>query len=245
MIKFTLLGLINIFGKDYFYLAQVNGNIFLFTLPKIFKKLITFFRYKDDINDNEKWINCKLLKNNPAFSSAIFLSPAFKDRFKSIKLSFSLVKKISLQLNKDRFSLPIKGIDSTGYILDSLQRFVPNFKIHKLSSPLVFVCSWLYVFNIINYLNWLEKFAEKNKFDSVLINHQFYMESGFISYYLNKKFKTNIIHFSVKNKYPVFVEPRVKWFKKILDKKLFESLSTNEMIKNEKKKFTPSNTCVV
>ena len=61
------------------------------------------------------------------------------------------------------------------------------------------------------------------------------MESGFISYYLNKKFKTNIIHFSVKNKYPVFVEPRVKWFKKILDKKLFESLSTNEMIKNEKK----------
>ena len=128
MIKFTLLGLINIFGKDYFYLAQVNGNIFLFTLPKIFKKLITFFRYKDDINDNEKWINCKLLKIILHFSSAIFLSPAFKDRFKSIKLSFSLVKKISLQLNKDRFSLPIKGIDSTGYILDSLQRFVPNLK---------------------------------------------------------------------------------------------------------------------
>jgi len=120
-------------------------------------------------------------------------------------------------------------------LIDSLQRFIPNFRIYKMFSPLVFLTVWLYIYNIINYLNWLENFVKINKIDSVLINHQFYMESGFISCYLNEKFKSDIIHFSVKNKFPVLVKPRVKWFKKILDEKLSKSLVKNKGLTNIKK----------
>ena len=196
----------------------------LISLKSIYARLITFFGFYKNNNNSPEWISFKFLKKKFSFAKINLLQPKLKHEFRSLKESFILCKNISSLINKDRFIVTIKGIDCAGYIIDSFQRYSPNFRIYKMRSPLVFVGTWLYVYNIITYLNWLEKFAKKNQIDSVLINHQFYMESGFISCFLNKKFKSRIIHFSVKNKYPIFVEPIVIWFKKTLDKKLSESL---------------------
>ena len=226
------------FWKGFFLFTPSRWKIFLLKLvSKVSKKFINLFKFDGHNikNINEQWINFELLKKNPSFLRAKLLHPMIKLKFEDIKLSFSLAKRISSLIKKDHFTLPIKGIDSAGYLIDSLQRFVPHFRIYKMFSPLVYVTIWLYIYNVITYLNWLEKFVKKNKIDSVLINHQFYMESGFISCYLNKKFNSEIIHFSVKNKYPVSVKPRVKWFKKILNEKLSESLVSKKRITNIKK----------
>lgn len=225
------------FWKNFFFISPGKWKyFFLFSFLKIVKKLIPFYQIDiDEISDNEKWTNFELLKKNFAFSRAQLLDPLLKNTFKSLKKSFFLTKKLYSQINQDHFVLPINDIDSTGYLLDSLQRFVPNFKIFKMKSPLVFLSTFVYIYNIILYLEWFEKFTNRNKIDTAIVNHQFYMESGFISDYLNTKFNTNIIHFSQKNNYPVFVEPRVKWFKNILDKKLSESISNNKDLVNEKK----------
>lgn len=208
----------------------------LISLKSIYARLITFFGfYKNNNNNSPEWISFKFLKKKFSFAKINLLQPKLKHEFRSLKESFILCKNISSLINKDRFIITIKGIDCAGYIIDSFQRYSPNFRIYKMRSPLVFVGTWLYVYNIITYLNWLEKFAKKNQIDSVLINHQFYMESGFISCFLNKKFKSRIIHFSVKNKYPIFVEPRVKWFKKTLDMKLSESLLSKKKKLDTKK----------
>jgi hypothetical protein len=230
--------LLSNYDKIYFTLPNKYfwKGFSLINLPEIYIKLITFFGfYKNNNSSNVEWINFKFLKKKNSFARLNLLQPNLKHEFQVLKESFIFCKNISSLINKDCFKIQIKGIDCAGYIIDSLQRYAPNFRVYKMRSPLVFVSTWLYVYNIITYLNWLEKFAKKNKIDSVLINHQFYMESGFISCYLNKKFESKIIHFSIKNKYPVFVEPRVKWFKKILDKKLSEALLTNKKIVGEKK----------
>ena len=225
------------FWKNLFFISPAKWKyFFLFSFPKILKKLIPFYQNDiDEISDDEKWINFELLKKNFVFSRAQLLDPLLRNTFKSLKKSFFLTRKLSSQIKEDHFVLPINDIDSTGYLLDSLQRFVPNFKIFKMKSPLVFFSTFIYIYNIILYLEWFEKFTNRNKIDTAIVNHQFYMESGFISDYLNTKFNTNIIHFSQKNNYPVFVQPRVKWFKNILDKKLSESISNNKDLVNEKK----------
>lgn len=226
------------FWKGFFLFTPGRWKIFLLnTVPNLLKKIFFIINSNDQNNSNmnSQWINFKLLKKIPAFSRSIYLNPKILFSFENFKTSFLLAKKISSLIKHDHLILPIKGIDSAGYLLDSLQRFVPNFKIYKMRSPLVFVTVWLYIYNIVNYLNWLEKFAKKNQIDSVLINHQFYMESGFISCYLHKIFNSEIIHFSVKNKYPVSVAPRVKWFKKILEEKLSHSRINKKNIEGIKK----------
>ena len=224
------------FWKGFFLIHPGRWKgFFLEQSRKIYKKIKTIFGFYKISNNDSEWINFKFLKKNPSFLRAKYLYPKLKYEFQSLKESFTICKNISLSLNKDSFIIPIKGIDSSGYLIDSFQRFVPNFQMHKMKSPLVFVRTLLYVYNIIIYLNWLEKFAERNKIDSVIINHQYYMESGFISCYLNKKFNSKIIHFSFKQKYPALVDPRVKWFKKTLDKKVSDLLLSKKEIVDVKK----------
>ena len=222
----------NYLWRGFYLIDPIKWKSLLF---KIYIKIISLFSLREVKNDNPNWINFKYLKKNPVFSELELLKPKFKHDLQSLKQSLAICKNISTLINKDSFVLLIKNVDCAGYMIDSLQRFVPNFRIYKFRSPLIFFSTWLYIYNIIRYLNWLERFAKKNKIDSVVVNHQFYMESGFISCYLNKIFESKIIHFSIKNKFPIFVEPRVKWFKKILEKKLAEKLSIEKKIEIQKK----------
>mgnify|MGYP000942980843 CR=1 FL=1 len=232
--KIFFINSVKYFWRGFFLIQPSRIKGFLYKLAhRIYKKLKIFFGLIDRDNDAD-WINYKLLKKNPSFSKAELLRPTLKHKFDSIKSSYLLTKNILTLLNKDCFVVPIKGVDSAGYMIDSLQRHVPHFKIHKTNSFRVFISVWLYIYNCLTFLNWLEKFAKRNKIDSVVINHPVYMESGFVSCYLNKKFNTEIIHFSYRNKYPVSMAPRVKWFKKILDKEVLELLNTKKDIVNFK-----------
>jgi len=135
----------------------------LISLKSIYARLITFFGFYKNNNNSPEWISFKFLKKKFSFAKINLLQPKFKHEFRSLKESFILCKNISSLINKDRFIITIKGIDCAGYIIDSFQRYSPNFRIYKMRSPLVFVGTWLYVYNIITYLNWLEKFAKKNQ----------------------------------------------------------------------------------
>lgn len=233
-------------------------NFFL-RIKSIYRK---FSNYFSSLSFEEDWVNFNNLKRYSYFSNVINLKPQSHHSLKYFKQSYQITKKISLSMNSDIFSLNINNIECSAFMLDSLQRFIPFFKIFKINSPIIFISTWVYIYNVIIYIRWLDKFISKNKIDFVLVNHQFYMESGFISSYLKEKYNSKTYHFSVKNILPMLVDPRKKWFKKILDEQLESSLNNKininkintDIWKQEKalfnlgdcsKKFFDKNTIVI
>ena len=187
-------------------------------------------------------VSLKYLKKKFFFSRINLIYPKTKHKIENIKKAFNYTSDISSLISKDSFSFKINNVECSAYLIDSLQRFLPLFKIYNFKSPINFISTWIYIYNVITYLEWLDKFVKKKKIDAVLVNHEVYMESGFISCYLKEKFNSDIIHLSCKSRYPFKVQPRKKWFKEILEKKLYQSLlSKKKIIENKKNTWRTEN----
>jgi|688.fasta_scaffold32885_6 hypothetical protein len=198
----------------YLYFWRFNPLIF-------FEKIIFFLRnffLKKSLS--EYWITpSNLIKIN--FNKKIHVlninyNYNLKNLFKAYndtEVFFKLIKKNKI------FRFKIFDIECSSYLLDSLLRFVPGFKIYN-PSFFNFLSTWLYLYNILSFLDSLNKYLKKSNITAVVINHQVYMESGFISCFLKKKYTSDIYHLNSRYKNIVKVEPRKKWFKELLNKKL-------------------------
>ena len=198
-------------------------------------------RYKFRMDTKFFWVSFKYLKKKPFFSKAILINPKTKHKIENIKKAFNCTNDIASLMSKDSFSYKINDVECSAYLLDSLQRFVPLFKIYNFKSPINFISTWIYIYNVITYLEWLDKFVKKNKIDAVLVNHEVYMESGFVSCYLKEKFNLDIIHLSARSIDPFIVKPRKKWFKETLEKKLSQSLLSKKIIEHKKNTWRTEN----
>lgn len=219
------------FTSPYKYYFRTN---FFSNLQFLKKTILNILKNK--FNHDIRWVKFNYLKKYDYFSKLTLLNPELKHSYKNLKKAFLLTKNLSKSIDKDFFKFEINGVDCAGYMIDSLLRFFPNFKIFKIKSPFSFASAWLYIYDIITYLEWLENFVKKNKIKSVLINHTVYMESGFISNFLKKKFNIKIFYLSVKNKYPVLISSKETWYRNILKKKLLKIRSSNKKLKFKNKK---------
>lgn len=201
-------------------------------LTIFYTKILLAFR---SLGEEGNWISYNNLKTYNHYDDVNILLPKLSMSLKKISDSFKLSRHFINQLKNDSFEFKINKVECSAYLLDSLQRFVPIFKIYNPNSLSSFFSLWLYIYNILRYLNWLDSFVKKTDIDTVIVNHNVYMESGFISFYLKERYGCNIIFFSEKTKKPVKIESRQKWFKKTLELKLSESLSKNKKHSNLKK----------
>lgn len=204
-----------------------------FPIKVFYTKLIVMFR---SLGFENNWVSNNNISKYSHYKNVNILFPKLPISLKNITNSNRLSRKFVEQLLKnDSFEFEINGVECSAYLLDSLQRFVPTFKIYNPKTLSSFISLWLYIFNILRYLDWLDSYANKKSIDAVIVNHNVYMESGFISFYLKERYGCNIIFFSTKTKEPVKIESRQKWFKKTLELKLSKSLSKHTKHSDVKK----------
>ena len=198
----------------YLYFWKFNPLIF-------FEKIILFLRnffLKKGLSEywiapfNLKKINLNKKINILNLKYNYNLNNLFKAHRYTVKF-FKLIKENKI------FRFKIFDIECSSYLIDSVLRFIPGFKIYS-PSFLNFLSVWFYLYNIFTFLDSLNKYLKKNNINAVIINHQVYMESGFISCFLQNKCNSKIYHLNSRYKNIVEVEPRKKWFKKLLSDKL-------------------------
>lgn len=200
-----------------------------FPLKIFYTKINLAFK---SLGGEDNWISYKNLKTYSHFDNVNIALPKLSMSLKKISDSFKLSIHFINQLKNDSFEFRINEVECSAYLLDSLQRFVSAFKIYNPNSLSSFLSIWSYIYNILIYLDWLDSFVKKTQIDTVVINHNVYMESGFLSFYLKERHGCNIIFFSLKTKNPVIINSKQKWFKNILEAKLSKSLSKNEKHKS-------------
>ena len=108
-------------------------------------------------------VSLKYLKKKFYFSRVNLIYPKTKHKIENIKKAFNYTSDISSLISKDSFSFKINDVECSAYLMDSLQRFLPLFKIYNFKSPINFISTWIYIYNVITYLEWLDKFVKKKK----------------------------------------------------------------------------------
>jgi hypothetical protein len=249
IIGFSLLkqyegpGFINLI-KDYeqVYIIDPYRYFRRFNIPILFniakRKLKNKARslvYRQPINMSEEWARkediCKIVRK---YSKCLSLDErAIEFQSKDFKEAFKYLKVLNGAISKDISPIYINNIEASSYLIDSLQRFVIGFSIHKNKSILSFLSAYLYIYNIIIYSRWIEEKSKYLDISDCLINHYVYMESGYISTLLNKKLDIGIIHLNTRQLAAEYIQPREKWFLKRLY--LLNKQSANKVTDNDKK----------
>ena len=93
-----------------------------------------------------------------------------------------------------RKNIFLEGIESTGYILDSLMRYSDKFRIQNETSSDNMIAAIYLLAKFKIYCQWFKNFSLQNKIDEVIVNHNVYMESGWIAAYMSEVHQATIIH---------------------------------------------------
>lgn len=123
-------------------------------------------------------------------------------------------KKVKLIVSGKTGPIDLFGVESSGYILDSLQRFVPKFRVDRglcLSNRFLIL---LFVLKIETVTRWISERKDFKSLEAVIINHSVYFESGWIAQFLSQEYGIPIIHIKSMQRHVVQLNMRKKhrWF---------------------------------
>ena len=186
-----------------------------FRVRRIIKKTIFFWKSYDS---SGLWVTADFLKEHLKSSfgiDALVIKPNLIDLFKlgvvELKSAYTDAKLIDSICSGRQTSIKIQGIESTGFILDSLLRFYKYKPTKKYLINTLKGFRFLLLIKIYN--QWLENFLlETQRIESILVNHTVYMESGWVATYLYEKYGTIIKHCQSIQKKLAYPKSREQWF---------------------------------
>lgn len=180
---------LNLENKKLFLICPYDFIYYFFSLRnKILFKPFFFFRKvtKVYLKKNFSKLEIKSLKPNILDIIYVFI-PSFNNAIIN-------AVKLSRILKGNRSRLYSNGIDITGYILDSMARFLgKKFRIEEENSIQNILVSFVYLLLLEIYTNWFVSRFKNQNIDKVIINHNVYAESGLFGEYTQKFFKAKII----------------------------------------------------
>jgi hypothetical protein len=137
---------------------------------------------------------------------------------RAIRKSTSQVKKLNNVLQGRFAAIYIEDVEASGYIIDSLMRFEKSFHIEEENSFLNLFISWRYLVKLNIYAYWLRTIAANYSFTEILINHNVYIESGWIASFFEEKQRSRIMHLSSVQNQPILLRSaRRLWTKEIAE----------------------------
>jgi hypothetical protein len=204
-------------------------KLFLRRILRNSHNLLTFLKggyarseSKSDKEISEGWATSKKLNwyfNDELNYKAHVISPRKLDLLIGFwpALSWTLdnYKFILETLKGQRREIYIQGIESTGYILDSLMRW-SRFKVENEVSLRNLIFILFFLFRIKLYFQWFDGFVVDKKIGKVIVNHNVYMESGWVATYMHQTYETKVFLISKIQDRPIkLLDPRDIWIRQI------------------------------
>ena len=138
-------------------------------------------------------------------------NPTFglKAYFSSVRNVLDEVKQI---LSAGAGKVEVMGIESGAYLLDSLQRYVRGFRVERKASLLNLLVIIPYLRRVVVGAYAVNELLKRERFDVVVVNHEVYMESGWIAALGAERFGLEILFVGGKKKLPIPIAPRTRSF---------------------------------
>lgn len=175
-----------------------------------------------------------ILKSNKGESVTSFpTSSAFRLR---LVVGYKLNRKLKELLDSDGGELFVDGVDAAPYLLDTLQRYGYRYKINRYRTVLNSINSTFYLSTFLTYIASLRSTMAYNV-NACLINHDVYMESGFIGEWLKKNYGAKVFLRAKGMQEPVEIDPPEKWLKNELQSQVRPEFSPSAPNFNEKAKY--------
>lgn len=108
--------------------------------------------------------------------------------------------------------LYLQGVESSGFLMDSLQRYVRNYRVENGLNIRNFLGPFRYLWRIVRGTRALAKLASNLSIHRVVINHNVYMESGWVAALFSELHGSQLIEVGRSKRSALEVLPRQRWF---------------------------------
>ena len=112
--------------------------------------------------------------------------------------------------------LLIESVESSGYILDSLQRWSKLFRIDYANSLTNIVITFIYLCQTSSFARQFAQLCNTSNFSLLVLNHNVYFESGWLGCYISECLNLPVYHISSIQKLPSISVPRTFWYEPLL-----------------------------
>ena len=181
-------------------------------------------RDNNNQTSEEGWATATKLKNyiqnQLGIKSSVIEPNGFYYFLFPLTLFWALTKWKAIRANLlgQRTNIYIEGIESTGYFLDSLMRYNSEFRIENEASWKNVSTSIVTLAKFKIYFSWFKKNSRKNRCDEILINHNVYLESGWLASFMHEMYRAKIIHYKHILLSPTeLIYPRDRWLNQVIN----------------------------